>query len=147
MQKSGDYSNALRFASQALTIEQNLVKTQPNDGQLLRQLAQTEDQVGGILQMLNRPTDSIDHFKRSLELSKQLLNQNPGDTNLESVQITHFRIGNVLIEQNRAKEALEQFTCLTRSSGWIALWTRHSIPGRRTRVMLFTGLWETLKCN
>ena len=105
----GDYSNALRFASQALTIEQNLVKTQPNDGQLLRQLAQTEDQVGGILQMLNRPTDSIDHFKRSLELSEQLLNQNPGDTNLESVRIAHFRIGNVLMDQNRAKEALEQY--------------------------------------
>ena len=106
----GDYSNALRFASQALTIEQNLVKTQPNDGQLLRQLAQTEDQVGGILQMLNRPTDSIDHFKRKLELLQQLLNQNPGDTNLEfKVRIVHFRIGNVLMDQKRAKEALEQY--------------------------------------
>lgn len=106
----GDYSNALRFASQALTIEQNLVKTQPNDGQLLRQLAQTEDQVGGILQMLNRPTDSIDHFKRRLELLQQLLNQNPGDTNLEfKVRIAHFRIGNVLMDQKRAKEALEQY--------------------------------------
>jgi tetratricopeptide (TPR) repeat protein/tRNA A-37 threonylcarbamoyl transferase component Bud32 len=106
----GDYSNALRFASQALTIEQNLVKTRPNDGQLLRQMAQTEDQVGGILQMLNRPTDSIDHFKRRLELLQQLLNQNPGDTNLEfKVRTAHFRIGNVLMDQGRAKEALEQY--------------------------------------
>jgi tetratricopeptide (TPR) repeat protein len=106
----GDYSNALRFASQALTIEQNLVKTRPNDGQLLRQMAQTEDQVGGILQMLNRPTDSIDHFKRKLELLQQLLNQNPGDTNLEfKVRVAHFRIGNVLLDQKRPKEALEQY--------------------------------------
>ena len=106
----GDYSNALRFASQALTIEQNLVKTHPNDEQLLTQLADTEDSVGSILEMLNRPTDSMDHFKRSLELSQQLLNQNPGSTNLEhGVRIEHFRIGNVLMDQNRAKEALEQY--------------------------------------
>jgi serine/threonine protein kinase/tetratricopeptide (TPR) repeat protein len=107
---AGDYSNALRFASQALTIEQNLVKTHPNDGRLLRQLADTEDQVGGILEMLNLPTDSKDHFKRSLQLFQQLLNQNPGSTKLVNwVKVEHFRIGNVLRDQGRAKEALEQY--------------------------------------
>lgn len=100
----------MRFASQSLAIQQNLVKTHPNDDELLMQLAQTEDQVGSILEMLNRPTDSMDHFKRSLQLAQQLLNQNPGSTNLEhDVRIEHFRIGNVLMDQNRAKEALEQY--------------------------------------
>ncbi len=86
--------------------------------------------------MLNRQTDSIDHFKRSLDLFQQLLNQNPGDTNLEyRVRIAHFRIGNVLMDQDRAKEALEQYY-LPYGKQWLDRPLDPTLNSREAHMML-----------
>jgi serine/threonine protein kinase/tetratricopeptide (TPR) repeat protein len=106
----GDYTNALRFASQSLAIQQNLVRTHPNDQESLRQLAFAEDQVGSILEGLGRSTEAKDHFQNSLKLFSQLLEKNPDSTEFKTwVRVEHFRIGNVLLDEGRAKEALEQY--------------------------------------
>ncbi len=105
----GDYNSALRFANQSLAIEQNLVRTHPNDHVLLMQLALTEDDLGSTLAMLGRNDEAMLHFQRNLELLRQLLSQNPGSTKLANwVRIENFRIGNNLMGQNQAQEALDQ---------------------------------------
>ena len=106
----GDYTNALRFASQSLAIQRNLVRTHPNDQELLTQLAHAEDWVGSILYGFGRSTEAQDHFRDSLKLFSQLLEKDPDNTEFQTwVRIEHFRIGNVLLDEGRAKEALEQY--------------------------------------
>ncbi|HEY1662463.1 MAG TPA: serine/threonine-protein kinase [Verrucomicrobiae bacterium] len=105
----GDYSNALLFASQSLAIQQNLVKADPDNQELLAQLASTEDQVGGIVGELERSTEALDHFQKSLNLYQRLLEKNPDSADfLDEVRVENFRIGNVLLGEDRTAEALEQ---------------------------------------
>jgi tRNA A-37 threonylcarbamoyl transferase component Bud32/tetratricopeptide (TPR) repeat protein len=106
----GDYSKALPFASQSLAIQQNLVRTYPDNQELIARLASAEDRVGGIMVGLERSTEAQDHFRNSLDLYRQLLEKNPDDTDFKDrVRRENFRIGSVLLDEGRPKEALEQY--------------------------------------
>ena len=106
----GDYSNALQFASQSLAIRQNLVRTHPDDEESLTNLAKAEEQVGGILEELDHLTEAQDHFQNSLKLYRQLLAKNPDNTDFQDgVSVENYKIGNILLDQGRTREALEQY--------------------------------------
>ena len=105
----GEYSNALQFATLGLNMEEQLQKKHPHDPQLLRELALTRGDVGTILGAMGRSDEALVKNQQSLQLFQQLFEQDPGDEDLRHWIITeHFKIGNELLEQGRAREALDQ---------------------------------------
>ncbi len=107
----GDYSNALRFANQSLAIEQILWKKHPDDLESLRQLALTQDAVGSISFASHRDDEAaLVHYRRSLELFRQLPDRVPGDTSADyRVRVANYRIAGALGGLGRTREALEQY--------------------------------------
>jgi serine/threonine protein kinase/tetratricopeptide (TPR) repeat protein len=106
---TGDYDNALRFANQSLAILQSLQSQHPNDKDLVRKLARAQNAVGSILHASDRLDEALVHYRRSLELFRQLLDQPPRNAEAKTwVQVANFKIGHILLEQGQAREALEQ---------------------------------------
>jgi len=105
----GDYTNALSFANQSLAILQNLQDKQPKDEELLRQLIQSQDDIGSILGALGRRDEALEHHRRSLDWVQRLRDQDPNDAfGSRYLRIANFRIGNDLVGLEHFQEALDE---------------------------------------
>lgn len=110
------YDKALDYYKQALGFDE---KSESN-----YDIAVTLNNIGGVMNQLDRKQEAMEYFLKSSELKKQSL------SNIASVAITSNNIAGVLIELNRKEEALAY------------LREAYSIRKQLNDSRLFTSAWN-----
>jgi len=105
---TGEYEEALRHSSRALTLGRRSLEKSPSDVKGLVRVARTELQCGRLLLELDRRDEVMEHFETCLGGLDQALALDPANPEaLKWKAITHWSIGGELCDQGRAQEALD----------------------------------------
>jgi serine/threonine protein kinase/tetratricopeptide (TPR) repeat protein len=114
-----DYEGALRFATQALALSNDLLCKNPSDPERMRNVARLEMHIGDILAQLGKDNDAMPHHQSSLTGFEAVARALPGDARAaDNVRIAHWHVGGVHRRQGRVLEALEKHY-LPHSAEWL----------------------------
>jgi tetratricopeptide (TPR) repeat protein len=119
----GDYETALRFENQFLAISRNLLSKHPTDKERQRLVSVGERGVGTLLQVSGDYDEALVHMQRHVAISEEILKANPTDaTAIRGLPRAHLHYANLLSDQGRNKEALEQYYRYGKE------WLEHPVP-------------------
>jgi tetratricopeptide (TPR) repeat protein len=94
-QAAGDVDAALEAFGEAAAIANDLAKSQPNDPQWQRNLAQALEKIGSIQLRRNRSAEAVAAFEEAAEVDRALLKTHPSPATWENLALSFNGIGDV----------------------------------------------------
>ena len=106
----GDYDTALSFATQGLAISRSLLAKHQGNKDWLRIVANAEQRVGTLSEVLGQTDQALVHMRRNVEASEEILEIDPDDAiAIRRVRTAHLHFAGVLSGQGRHAEAMEHY--------------------------------------
>jgi serine/threonine protein kinase len=107
----GDTAMALESYNKALAMREALLKADPSDDQVRRDLLINAFRVGEMLSRMGDGKGSLESFHRALSLSQEAAARDPANVKNDRnmVAVSHQRIGDAYMSMAEHKKALESF--------------------------------------
>jgi tetratricopeptide (TPR) repeat protein/ABC-type dipeptide/oligopeptide/nickel transport system ATPase component len=110
LRAQGNLEDANAAYQKCLSIEDGLIKAQPQNSRWLTAQAYTQQRIGDILLLQGDPAAASEHYKTYASLAAELAQIDPGNAlTLEALAVSSERLGDVFFAMSKFEDALAKY--------------------------------------